>query len=189
MTGKCIATEPVPDTSKHTKSAGACRSPKLSKVCCHPQTLPWSDCGLRMHQTPDSAGRQVEQRHASITSNPCSLGLPSRWLSVRPFSTWDGSAPAPRDCRKFVTSVCKERAPGSGQPDALHFSIPPAPKTLVDRIVLAVDGQQRLAPAGGLGGDQFSGCHQAFLVGQPHRLTCLDASIKWLPARPLPRSR
>ena len=50
-----------------------------------------------------------------------------------------------------------------------HFFHPAAAQALVDGVVLAVDGQQRLALAARFGGDQFSGGDQAFLVGQAQR--------------------
>ena len=47
----------------------------------------------------------------------------------------------------------------------------------MDGIVLAVDGQQRFALAASLGGDQFSGRNQAFLVGQADGLSGPDRFV------------
>ena len=90
-----------------------------------------------------------------------------------------------RDVGKIRLWRVKERSAGSGQPDALDFFHPAATQALVDGIVLAVDGQQRLALAAGLGGDQFSGGDQAFLVGQADCFARFTASyVASSPATP-----
>ena len=47
----------------------------------------------------------------------------------------------------------------------------------MDRVVLAVDGQERLALAARLRGDQFSGRDQAFFIGQADGLAGLDGFV------------
>ena len=71
------------------------------------------------------------------------------------------------DIRKLFARSVQKRPARSGQPHALDLVHPAAAQALMHRVVLAVDGQQRLALATGLGGDQFACGHQAFLVGQP----------------------
>lgn len=74
----------------------------------------------------------------------------------------------------------KERASGGGEPDAGHFVDGPvcadaaAAETLVDGIVLAIDGQERLALAAGFGGDEFAGHNQTFLIGQADGFASFD---------------
>ena len=52
----------------------------------------------------------------------------------------------------------------------------PAAHALMDGVMFAVDGEQRLALLAGLGGDQFAGGDQAFLVGKAESLSGRTAS-------------
>ena len=71
----------------------------------------------------------------------------------------------------------EKRTAGGGQPDALDFVAAAAAHALVNGVVLAVDGQQRLALAAGFGGDEIAGGDQAFLVGQADGLAGLDRFV------------
>ncbi len=53
----------------------------------------------------------------------------------------------------------------------------PAAHALVDGVVLAVDGQQRLALAARFGGDQIARGDQALLVGQADGLAGFDGFV------------
>ena len=71
----------------------------------------------------------------------------------------------------------QERTAGRRQPDAVHFAAAAAPQALVDGIVLAVDGQQRLALLVRLGDDQVASRDQALFVGDPDGLAGLDGFV------------
>ena len=78
---------------------------------------------------------------------------------------------------KFLARSVQEWAARGGQPYPLDLIHPSAAQALVYRVVLAVDRQQRLALAPRLGGNQFAGGHQAFLVGQPDLLARLHRLV------------
>src|SRR5580704_15743808 len=59
-------------------------------------------------------------------------------------------------------------AAGGGQPDAVYFLHAAAAQALVYGVVLAVDGQQRLALAARLGCNQLAGGDQTFFIGYAH---------------------
>ena len=125
-----------------------------------------------MHHHLHPAGRQVEQT-ASLDDLESLVhqggGVDGDALPHFPRGMVQGLGH--RDRRKLRLGCVKKWSAGGGQPDAFDLFHPSAAQALVDRIVLAVDGQKRFALAARFGGDQFSGRHQAFLVGQPDRLS------------------
>ncbi len=124
-----------------------------------------------MHHHLHPAGRQVEQT-ASLDDFESLVhqggGIDGDALPHFPRGMIQGLGHGDR--RKLRLGCVKKWSSGGGQPDALDLFHPSAAQALVDRIVLAVDGQKRFALAARLGGDQLARCHQAFLVGQPDRL-------------------
>jgi len=82
-----------------------------------------------------------------------------------------------RDGGKFGLGSAQERASGGRKPDAFDLVHATAAKALVDRIVLAVDGQQGLGLTAGFGGDELAGDDQAFLIGQSHRFAGFDRFV------------
>ena len=53
----------------------------------------------------------------------------------------------------------------------------------MNRVVLAVDGQQRLALLAGFRGDQFSGSDKTFFIGETYNLTGLHGFVGCLQPR------
>ncbi len=132
-----------------------------------------------MHYHLHPAGRQVEQ--TTRLDDLKSLvhqgrGIDGDALPHFPRGMVQGLGHGDR--RKLRLWCVKKWSSGGGQPDALDLFHPSPAQALVDGIVLAVDGQQRLALAACLGGDQFSGRNQAFLVGQPDRLPGLYRFVR-----------
>ena len=72
----------------------------------------------------------------------------------------------------------QKRSAGSSEPNALNFFDSPAPHALMDSIVLAIDGQQRLVLPASFGGNQFACGHQTLFVGQAYAFTCFDRFIR-----------
>ena len=134
-----------------------------------------------MHQNADLAGRHVEQPasldhlkafiHQGCRIDSDALAhLPGRMVE----RLLDG------DLGELAGGSVQKRATRSGQPNPLHFVAATAAHSLVNRIVFAVDGQQRLALSAGLGRDQVAGGDQTFLVGQADRLAGLDRFVSGL---------
>ena len=138
---------------------------------------------------PGSGGK-LNKRQASMTSNPLFIrvaeSMVMRWpiFQVGWFSAWSTVIEENSDFGVF-----KKRSAGRGEPDALDLFHPSAAQALVDGVVFAVDGQQRLALAARFGGDQFSGGDQAFFVGQADGLARPSRLRRWLRVRPRPRWR
>ena len=74
--------------------------------------------------------------------------------------------------------VLKKWTARSGKPDPLHLVAPPAAHALMNRVVFAVDGQQRLALPARFGGDQIARGNQTFLVGEADCFTGLHGLVR-----------
>src|ERR1035437_2968733 len=74
------------------------------------------------------------------------------------------------DRRKDRMGRIEKRPTRGRQPYAVNFVHAPAAQALMHRVVLAVDGEQRLALAASLGCDQLSRGDKTFLVGEPLNL-------------------
>src|SRR5271156_491754 len=71
----------------------------------------------------------------------------------------------------------QEWASGGSQPDALDFLHPATTQALMDRVVLAVDGQQRLTLFASFSGDQLAGSDQAFFISYTDCLSRLNSLV------------
>src|SRR4029077_13379704 len=81
------------------------------------------------------------------------------------------------DGGEFGFGSFEEGATGGGEPDALDFVHAAAAEALVDGIMFAINGKERLAgPAGG-GGDQLAGSDQALFVGEADGLAGFDSFV------------
>ena len=76
-------------------------------------------------------------------------------------------------CQLFMGPVAKWSAAG-GERDAAHMRSVVPGEALEDRIVLAVDGQQRGTAARDSGGHHIASRNQRLLVGQPDDAALLD---------------
>src|SRR5438270_2483741 len=75
-----------------------------------------------------------------------------------------------RDIAEVGLWRVQERTTGSRETHGCDFLQAASAHALVDGVMLAVDGKQRLALPASLAGDQFSGCNQTFFIGKPNRL-------------------
>ena len=130
---------------------------------------------LRVHDDVDLVGPQAEQ--------PVGLDDLEAFVHQRRRINRDLAAHAPgrmfqrvggRHIRQFRESATTKRSARRRQHDSLHLGRATAMKTLVDRVVLAVDRQDRHAPLPRRRGDDAAGHHQDFLVRQRDALPMLD---------------
>src|SRR6185437_4763355 len=75
------------------------------------------------------------------------------------------------DVSKFRLGSVKERAARGRKPYAADFVHLASPQALVHGVVLAINGEKRLALAAGLRGDEFTSRNQALFVGEANGLT------------------
>ena len=81
------------------------------------------------------------------------------------------------DVGEFARRGMEKWTPRCSKPYAVDFIAPPAAHGLVDRVVLAVDGEQLLALAARFGGDEVAGGDQALFVSEPDGLTGSDGLV------------
>ncbi len=79
-----------------------------------------------------------------------------------------------RHAGQFRSGPAAERPARRGQDDPLQLRRPPAVQALVNRVVLAVDRQNRHTAARGRFGDDAAGHHEHLFVGKRDGLAVLD---------------
>src|SRR6185437_887974 len=75
------------------------------------------------------------------------------------------------DVSKFRLGSVKERAARGRKPYAANFVHLAPPQALVHGVVLAINGEKRLALAAGLRGDEFPGGEDGFFIREANGLT------------------
>jgi hypothetical protein len=88
-----------------------------------------------------------------------------------------------RDIGKPGFRRMQEWAAGGGKPYAPDFLYLPASQALVDRVVFAIDREQRLALPAGFGSNDLSRGDQAFLIGQSDCFASANGLIGGLKSR------
>src|SRR5258708_31468422 len=86
-----------------------------------------------------------------------------------------------RDGCELRTGFVEKWSARRSEPYTVDFFHASAAHALVDGIVFAVDGQQRLALLAGLGGDQLAGANQTFFIGQTENLSRADRFLGGFP--------
>src|SRR6516165_8579595 len=82
-----------------------------------------------------------------------------------------------RDIGEMALGGMQEGATGSREPDSVNFVAASAAQTLVDGIVLGVNGEERLALLVSFGDDEVASGDQALLVGYSDGLSRLNSFV------------
>ena len=135
-----------------------------------------TDCGW-ISTSMRSGGTSKSQR-ASMTSSPLFMRVAESMVILRPMDQvgWL-SASAGVIASKVSRGARAEGAAGRGEHEPPHLFRPAAVQALVQRAVLAVDGQQAAAAGARLRDHQLARHHQRLLVGEGHVLARLQRAV------------